>query len=169
MSEETALVQAPQDNLFHATPVEVIRQAYAISKPLATAIRGAGLVVQISRRDYVRVEGWTMLGSMLGVFPIVTDTRPVLFRTFSATGEAQDSPHGWEAVVEARTLSGAVVGRAEAQCTRDERTWQNRDDYALRAMAQTRATSRALRGPLGFVVALAGFEATAAEEMPHDA
>ena len=35
-------------------------------------------------------------------------------------------------------------------------------------MAQTRATSKALRGPLGFIVHLAGFSATPAEEMPSD-
>lgn len=51
---------------------------------------------------------------------------------------------------------------------RDERTWKDRDDYALRSMAQTRATSKALRGPLGFIVTLAGFEATPSEEMPAD-
>jgi hypothetical protein len=37
-------------------------------------------------------------------------------------------------------------------------------------MAQTRAASKALRQPLGFVVVLAGYEATPADEMPsHDA
>lgn len=164
------IVVAPQENLFHAAPVEVIRQAYAISKPLATALQGAKLVSVIDGRQFVRVEGWTMLGSMLGVFPIVVWTRRVTI----------DTDHdGWEARVEARTRDGAIVGAGEAQCTRDEVLWgggvtkrgkrvEPREDYALRAMAQTRATSRALRGPLGFVVALAGFEATAAEEMPRD-
>jgi hypothetical protein len=33
-------------------------------------------------------------------------------------------------------------------------------------MAQTRAVSRALRAPLGQIVALAGYDAAAAEEMP---
>jgi hypothetical protein len=33
-------------------------------------------------------------------------------------------------------------------------------------MAQTRATSKALRVPLGFIVVLAGYEATPEEEMP---
>jgi hypothetical protein len=41
-----------------------------------------------------------------------------------------------------------------------------RDDFALMAMAQTRATSRALRNPLGFVVKMAGYETAGAEEMP---
>lgn len=96
-----------------------------------------------------------MLGTMLGVFPVVEWTRPV-----------QD---GWEARVEARTLAGQVVGAAEAECLRSEKQWKSRDDYALRSMAQTRAVSKALRGPLGFVVTLAGFEATPAEEMPQNA
>jgi hypothetical protein len=35
-------------------------------------------------------------------------------------------------------------------------------------MSQTRATSKVLRQPLGFVMHLAGFDATPAEEMPAD-
>lgn len=60
---------------------------------------------------------------------------------------------------------GRIVGSAEAMCTRDERMWANRDDYALRSMAQTRATSKALASPLRFVITLAGYEGTPAEEM----
>jgi hypothetical protein len=74
---------------------------------------------------------------------------------------------GWEARVEARTRAGEIVGAAEAECLRSENTWANRDDYALRSMAQTRATSKALRQPLGFVMQLAGFNPTPAEEMPR--
>ena len=103
---------------------------------------------------YVRCEGWTTLGAMLGVFPVNVWTR-----------ETED---GWEARVEARTTSGAVIGAAEAMCSRAENTWAKRDPYALRSMAQTRATSKALRMPLGFVMTLAGYEATPAEEMPRD-
>ncbi len=77
--------------------------------------------------------------------------------------------NGWEARAEARTLDGRVVGAAEAMCTRSERNWASRDDFAIRAMAQTRATSRALRGPLGFVMTLAGHSPTAAEEIDAEA
>ncbi|MDE3096881.1 MAG: hypothetical protein KGK07_12910 [Chloroflexota bacterium] len=101
---------------------------------------------------YVRCEGWTTLGSMVGVFPVLIWTRPC--------------PDGWEARVEARTMSGQTVGAAEAMCTREERSWSKRDEFALRSMAQTRATSKALRMPLGFVMTLAGYDATPAEEMP---
>jgi hypothetical protein len=125
-------------------------------------VRKQNLASNIQGREYVQVEGWTLLGSLLGVFPVCEWTRPI-------------DGGGWEARVEARTRDGAVVGAAEAQCSRAEKEWgpnptkgRMRDDYALRSMAQTRATSKALRQPLGFVMKLAGFEATPAEEMPRD-
>lgn len=136
-------------------PSEVIVRATAMAKPLADVVRKQKLTTNIQGREHVRVEGWTLLGSMLGVFPILTWTRKL--------------EDGWEARVEARTRDGALVGAAEAQCLYSEKTWKSRDDYALRSMAQTRATSKALRQPLGFVMQLAGFDPTPAEEMPHGA
>ena len=47
-------------------------------------------------------------------------------------------------------------------------SWAKADDYAIRSMAQTRATSKALRMPLGFVMELAGFDATPADEIPTE-
>jgi hypothetical protein len=142
-------------NLFRTEdPVEIIRRASDTADALAAVLRDRKLTTTIGGKDHVRVEGWTLLGTMLGVFPVVEWTRQV--------------DDGWEARVEARTLAGQVVGAAEAECLRTERTWKGRDDYALRSMAQTRAVSKALRGPLGFVVTLAGYEATPAEEMTAD-
>jgi hypothetical protein len=141
-------------NLFRTEdPVEIIRRASDTAQALADVLRKQKLTVNIQGREHVRVEGWTLLGTMLGVFPVCEWTRQVT--------------DGWEARVEARTLAGQVVGAAEAECLRTERTWSSRDDYALRSMAQTRATSKALRQPLGFVVSLAGFDPTPAEEMPR--
>lgn len=133
-------------------PAEVIVKATATADALKSVLKSRGLVQSISGKEHVKVEGWSLLGSMLGVTGVVTWTRPV--------------EGGWEARVEARTLDGRVIGAAEAECLRSERMWKQRDDYALRSMAQTRAMSKALRGPLGFVVHLAGYEATPAEEMP---
>jgi len=142
-------------NLFRTDdPVEIIRRASETADALAAVLTDRKLTKRIGQKDHVLVEGWTLLGTMLGVFPVVEWTRQV--------------PDGWEARVEARTLAGQVVGAAEAECLRTENTWKGRDDYALRSMAQTRAVSKALRGPLGFVVTLAGYEATPAEEMPAE-
>lgn len=146
-------VAAPQPvNLFRTEdPVEVIKKATAVATALAQVIEAKNLFKQIGKKKHVFVEGWTLCGTMLGVFPVCEWTRKV--------------EDGWEARVEARTLTGAVVGAAEAECLRSEARWSKADDYAVRSMAQTRATSKALRMPLGFVVTLGGFEATPAEEM----
>lgn len=158
----------PPPALFGTTePTEVIERATKIANALKTVVdtqklyslipgrqkEPSGQWVTVNRK-YVRVEGWTTLGAMLGVFPVEVWCRKL--------------EDGWEARVEARTLTGAVVGAAEAECTRAEKSWADRDDYALRSMAQTRATSKAMRLPLGWVMTLAGFEATPEEEMPRE-
>jgi hypothetical protein len=61
--------------------------------------------------------------------------------------------------------NGSDVGWGEGRCTRGEAGKTNQDDYALSSMAQTRAQSRALGAPLKFVVKLAGYETTPAEEL----
>jgi cytochrome b len=142
----------PAVNLFRTEkPEEIIERASETANALMAVVRKQHLTAKIQGKDYPLVEAWTLCGTMLGVFPVCTWTRKL--------------DDGWEARVEARTLAGQVVGAAEAQCTRGERTWAGRDEYALRSMAQTRATSKALRQPLGFVMTLAGLEATPAEEM----
>lgn len=135
-------------------PVQVVELAGRVSKALSTVIDAQGLYTDIGGKKHVRVEGWTLCGSMLGVFPICVWTRSV--------------EGGFEARVEARLRDGSLVGAAEAQCTRAENKWANRDDYAIRSMAQTRATSKAMRLPLGFIVAMAGYDPTPEEEMPRE-
>jgi hypothetical protein len=125
-----------------------------MANALAEVIRKQHLAVTIRGKEYVRVEGWTCLGSLVGVYAETEWTRPV--------------EGGWEARVVAHTRYGESVGAAESMCTRSESRWRTADDYALRSMAATRATSKALRQPLGFVMALAGFEATPLEEIPLD-
>lgn len=158
-SPETALtgaqMLAPSTLFGSSNPGDVIDRSIAVATALAAVLKKQKLTSTIQGKDYVRVEGWTLLGSMLGVFPVCEWTRKL--------------DNGWEARVEARTLSGAVVGAAEAECLRSEKRWgqPNTDDYAIRSMAQTRATAKALRQPLGFIVALAGYQTTPAEEMPE--
>ncbi len=150
----TDLVYQPQQQvtLFGTNdPTAVVEAATLAAAPLADVIRKQGLIVKIGQGEHVLVDGWTLLGSMLGVFPIVVSTTQL--------------ENGWEATVEARTLAGAIVGRGDSMCLRSEQRWAKADEYAIRSMAQTRATSRALKGPLGFVMKLAGFESTPAEEM----
>jgi hypothetical protein len=102
---------------------------------------------------------------MLGVFATTV-------KTWEIGGD-----EGYGATVEAKTMSGAVVGRADAVVMRTEavgtdpktgepkRKWLEAPAFQLISMAQTRASSKALRMPLGFVMKLAGYDTTPAEEM----
>lgn len=163
VSESTDLVHAPPEpptavaplNLFGPSPAAALESMSEIAKLLTDVLKQQRLYSVIQGKNHVTVEGWTLLGSLLGVFPVVVSTERVT-----------EPAEGYKARVEARTADGRVVGAGEALCTRAERTWKGRDEFALMAMAQTRATSRALRNPLGFVVKMAGYETAGAEEMP---
>ena len=99
--------------------------------------------------------------------------------TWKAAHDAAEHWEGQQALIRARergltfgfrvayraVKDGREVGWGEGRCTRAERNWAARDDYALASMAQTRGQSRALRQPLGFVVSLAGYATTPAEEV----
>src|SRR4051794_10509878 len=87
-------------------PIAVIERATASAQALARVVEEQNLNKQIGRNKHVFVQGWTLLGSMLGVFPVCVWTRKL--------------EDGWEARVEARTRTGEVVGAAEAECLRSE-------------------------------------------------
>jgi hypothetical protein len=143
-------------NLFGPDPELALKRMAELATPLADVIEAKKLYATISGRRHITAEGWTTLGGMLGVVPVVCWTRP------NETGD------GYVARVEARTLDGRVVGAAESECSRVESKWKNRDPYAIRSMAQTRAIGRALRAPLGQIVVLAGYEPAGAEEIPSE-
>ena len=140
-------------------PEAFIGKAAAIAAVLAKVLKHRNLTLEIQGREHVRVEGWQLLARMLGITPVCVWTRPLK----SEDGKVL----GWEGRVEARDPNGMTVGAAEASCDRQERTWSNRDEHALRSMAQTRATAKALRQATGAIMALTGFEGTPVEEMPE--
>ena len=104
-------------------PNDVIQTASAMAVTLADVIRSRKLFVTISGRQYVKVEGWSTLGAMLGVLPREVEVTECENGDYLATVEL------------IRASDGAIVGRASR---------------------------------LGFswIIALAGYEPTPAEEMP---
>jgi hypothetical protein len=110
----------------------------------------------IQGRRYVRVEGWQSIANAFGCVASAKDV------------ERTDT--GFRAIGQVRKMdTGIVICEAEGFVGDDERTWAKRDEYAKRAMAQTRAISRACRSAFAFVVTMmdAGLETTPAEEVPH--
>lgn len=153
---ERELIAAPIEGvkLFHKDdPLEEMAEAQRIAAGIKPVIVAAGMVDVIERKEFVKVEGWRTLGTIVGVFPQ------------EMVGGMVQLENGWQSTVEAVTLDGRVVGRATSSCTTEEEKRKFSPTFELQGMAQTRATSRALRGPLGFVMQLGGFESTSAEEM----
>ena len=136
------------------SPKELVSSATEMAQTLAGVIRSNKLAIKIGGREYVKVEGWTTLGAMMGVLAreVHTEERPD--GSFLATVEL------------VRMQDGSVLTQASAQCSPvDEPLWSKRPSFALRSMAQTRATGKACRLAFSWIMALAGYEATPAEEM----
>lgn len=160
--EETVTAElvhtAPQSLVAGSTPSETVGRHVEIANELKRIIQTQGLSVQVQGKPHVKVEGWQALGLLCSITAVVTDTEPI--------------EGGFMATVEARrTTDGMVVGRAQALCTNDEKRgpWKSADRYALLSMAQTRATSKALKQAVGPLMALAGYQTTPLEEMPVEA
>ena len=161
VQEHRALAVRPQQNavapagLFATdNPREVIAKAVDVADALMDVVRKKGWAKRIQGREFLELPAWQTIGAMLSVTPFCEWSRQV--------------EGGWEARVVVRKGDGTEIAAAEAQCTRTEKAWSNRDDYAIRSMAQTRATSKALRSALGFIAAIAGFADTPAAEMPEE-
>ena len=99
--------------------------------------------------------GWQTVARFYGASVGVEWTKPI---------ERDGAILGYEAKAIVQR-HGNPESSAEAMCTRDEKNWASRDEFALRSMAQTRACAKALRNYLAWVAVLAGFRATPAEEV----
>lgn len=158
MTTEELIVYEPTVPTLFGTddPEYIANRTAAIGDVLGKTIRERGWSMKIGAGEHVRVEGWTFLGSLLGLSARTEWSRPLT------------DVGGWEARVQLVTLDGRVLAAAEASCSREEKNWRNSDDFAVRSMAQTRAMGKAFRMQLGFIAGSAGFETTPAEEMPSE-
>jgi hypothetical protein len=156
-------------------------EAYRTSTEAAELCREmvVASAMEIDKRKYVRVEGWQAIAIAHGCTASARDVERI--------------EGGVRAIGEVRRMSdGAVIAEAEGFVGEDEPTWfggeslvnewangrktgkkvvkvlPKRADYAIRAMAQTRAISRACRSAFAHVVVMmnAGLSTTPAEEVP---
>lgn len=123
----------------------------------------------IQKRRYVSVEGWQAVARAHGCAAGARDVERVEGGV-RAIGEVRD------------ILTGQLIATAEGFVGEDEPVWYGggkdkwgkpyvkRPDYAIRAMAQTRAMSRACRSAFAHVVVMmnAGLQTTPAEEVPFE-
>jgi hypothetical protein len=147
---------AAQPNLFALAPRAMVARATEIADVLVDVVEKQRLFSLIQGKKYLKVEAWATLGTLLGVMP---KERNVIEH---ANGD-------FEAFVDLVSQStGHVIGGGSALCSGDETRWSKAERYARRSMAITRATGKAFRLSFAWITALAGYESTPAEEMPHD-
>lgn len=142
---------------FAATdPLAALEKAREVVTFMADKCQGSQYISNIQGRNYPKVDWWTTVGMGLALFP-----REVSSKRF----EVDERNYGYEAVVEV-CRNNIVITRASAICTTKEKSWGNRDEYAVKSMATTRATGKAYRIGLSGLAVMAGLEPTPAEEIP---
>ncbi|CAL7961363.1 hypothetical protein GAMM_200033 [Gammaproteobacteria bacterium] len=141
-------------------PEQTVKEASSIATALANIINKQNLFTVITNKTgakskYVHVTGWGILMAMRGVSPCVTRCEKL-----NREGEV-----AYESDVELISHDGKVVGKASAICSSKERNKSYQEEYAIKSMSQTRATGKAARLSFAWIMKLAGYEPTPAEEM----
>lgn len=160
-------------------PELVLEEAREASVALKRVIEAKPRKVILNGEQYLEFEDWQTVGRFYGITPRIVRTASI------EIGDVR----GFEAVAEAvHVATGRVVSSADAMCLTDEDKWRVRPKYEwrqqaggrrnrvqtgeepvplfqLRSMAQTRAAAKAMRNALAWVVVLAGYRPTPAEEI----
>lgn len=140
-----------EDNFDLAKPSDIMEFA----NNLKSIIVEKKLYVNIRGKNYPLVEGWQIAGAFTGTFPIVEKVENL----------SEGNNYKYRAEVSLRDKDGNKVGYGVAICTNREAGKTGFDEYAVASMAQTRAVGKAFRMKLGWLLKIAGYEATPAEEM----
>lgn len=132
-----------------------ISQVTKFANELKQFIVDNGFYTEIQGKNYAHVEAWQYAAMRCGFRPIVSQVTEMP----SDAGEIK-----YQSLVQLHDMDGRIVGGGVAVCSSRERS-NRKDEYAIAAMAQTRAISRAVRNSLSWVLKIAGYEATPADEM----
>ena len=131
-----------------------IEVATKVAASLKNVIQSQDLAVKIGPSEYVTAEGWEVLGTMLGCTPYVESVEEI----------PTDKPKFmYKATVSIRQ-GDTILSRASAMA---ERNNMQKDRPSVYSMAQTRALGKAYRMALSWIVKMADYEPTPAEEMPR--
>jgi hypothetical protein len=139
-------------------PDKIIQRATRAAELVAQVIEHRKLYTMIPTKKgptkHVNVEGWQAAAILMGFVPSEVSAKSLGDGTWEATVE----------LLHART--GRSLAKASSMCGGPmDKDWANSAPINVRSMAVTRATGKVCRLAFAWVVALAGFETTPAEEM----
>jgi hypothetical protein len=146
-----------KEMILATSPKQAIKQAQEASSALMDVIKNSRVKIttKIGAGEHLHYEAWQTLAKFYGYTVGTTEPEPI--EVFGVKG------------MKAKAILydpiGNIVGGAEAYCLSDEKTWAGKPWFQLGSMAQTRAAAKALRNVLSWIVVLAGYKPTPAEEM----
>ena len=122
-----------------------------------------GLNKKNPEKGYVLVEGWEVLGTMMGIVPETKIVEEIKNKNQTIGFKARATLYLNPIIENGEIVGGTMLSTAEAYATRDG--WQ-KEFFSMASMAQTRALGKAYRMALSWIIEMAGYESTPAEEMP---
>ena len=143
--------------------------ATKVADTLAPLVINQGLAIKglnkkEPEKEYVTVEGWELLGTFLGIVPVTTIIEDIKNDKGRIIGyKARATLYQQPIIENDEIVGGTVIARAEAQA--DISGFQ-KELFSIASMAQTRALGKAYRMGLSWIMKMAGFEPTFAEDMP---
>ncbi len=153
------LQKIEDQNLALHTPKEVVKMATEQANALADIVEEKKLYTVISGKKYLLAEAWETIGAFNSVHAVPEYVRALI---------EGDDTIGYEAKVNLMK-HGEIVGAGIMTCGFEEFPCQGKQGMAKHkaamSAAQTWATSKAYRLNFSYVVVLAGFQPTPAEEM----
>ena len=166
---ETETKLADYEILNPELPMSVkVGVATNVANCLSDLIKSQGLVKKgLNKKDpeaeYVLVEGWEVLGTMLGIVPITEIVEPICndkgkVRGYKARAYLYRNP----VMENGKIIGGTLIATTEASATVEG---FQKDTAGMMSMAQTRALGKAYRMALSWIMKMAGYEGTPAEEM----
>lgn len=160
MGKDNELVTVNEQLPDISNPAAQIAYAKASSQALMDIVNTKKDKLEINGKTYLTFEDWQTVARFYNCTVTTEWTRPMI---------SGKNFVGYEARAKVIDREGKELSAAEAACTIQEKRWANRDRFQLRSMAQTRAGSKALRNVFAWVVIMAGYSGTPAEEVEDSA
>ena len=139
-----------------------------VASCLKEVIQQQGLIVKglggNKNSEYVTIEGWEVLGTMLGITPVTEIIADIKNKQDRVVGyEARATLYRNVILKDGEIVGGEMIARAEASA---DKSGFQKDMPSIRSMAQTRALGKCYRMALSWIIKMAGYEGTFAEDMP---
>ena len=175
---ETAIAPVTEKNSALAdyeilNPEISMRQKVSIATGVADCLKDVietqklvkyGLNKKDPKQPYVLIDGWEVLGTFLGIVSVTKVIDEILDKQGRIKGyKARATLYRNPIMENGEIVGGTVLSQTEASATKEG---FQKDTSSMMSMAQTRALGKAYRMALGWIMKMADYDATPAEEMP---